>query len=96
MASFYVFRVLVVGCKQVNLMVFTFIAQFHHIVGRGGQGPVIVANDTPIIIIQFLSANPHKPAILCLHLRPTFVKTDACGGLSPNARKLRRKLDFQP
>ena len=53
----YVVGILVIGCKQVYFVAFALVAQFQHIVGGGGHGPVVVADDTPVVIVQFLTAN---------------------------------------
>jgi len=69
----HVVSVLVVGSHQMNLMAFAIITQFQHIMGRCHHRPVVVADNTPVVIIQFLTTNLSEEALFGLQLGPTLI-----------------------
>ena len=61
-------------------------AELEHVMGGRGHRPVIVAQDTLVIVFQRLASDfGEEPGLFVLHREPALGKTQRSTGLSPNS-----------
>ena len=73
-ARLHIVGILVVGEDGVYFMAIALVTELHHIMGGRGHGPVIVAEDTLVIVFQPLPTDFAEESVLGLDIRPSFGK----------------------
>ena len=89
--------ILVVGEEQVYLVAIPLEAEFQYVVGGRGHGPVIVAQNTFVVVFHRLTTDLGKQSgLVVLHGQPTLGQAQISAGLPPNPGELGRELYLKP
>ena len=88
-AGLCIFCILVVGEEYVHFVAVPFVAEFYSVVGGRGHCPVIVTQDTLVVILKALATNfGEQSGFVVLHGEPTFGEAQCTACLSPNTGEL--------